>query len=118
MKYQGLRVSIFKTEGKSYSNNGISARFDEALVVGEDIAPIFGNDDGKLPVIRLERGAFAGTVIAKVVYDPSGAHEGKVLAMYGGCFVSTSDSRFSEAARKIVGGEFYGAVPLHDRFEY
>lgn len=37
--------------------------------------------------------------------------------MFGGCYVATSDSRFSDEVERIVGGRFYGAVALHDRFE-
>jgi hypothetical protein len=37
--------------------------------------------------------------------------------MAGGNFGSTSDGRFSEACRKLLGHDFYGAVPIHDRFE-
>ena len=36
-------------------------------------------------------------------------------AMFDGRFVSTSDSRLWAAVRKIVGGDFYGALALHDR---
>jgi hypothetical protein len=42
---------------------------------------------------------------------------GSVGPMMGGCYVGASDGRFSEAVEEIVGARFYGAVPLHDRFE-
>ena len=37
--------------------------------------------------------------------------------MMGGNYAATSDSRFGEAVRKRIGPNFYGAVPIHDRFE-
>lgn len=43
--------------------------------------------------------------------------ERRVGPMMGGCYVSTSDSRFSRAVEDLLGHRFYGAVPLHDRFE-
>jgi len=44
------------------------------------------------------------------------------VAMFGGNFASTSDSRFGEACREIMGediGNVYslGPVPIHDRVE-
>lgn len=108
---KGLTVSIYKDGGKSHSNGGISSIYDEALIIGENIPEIFSGEN--LPIITLERGAFAGTVRAKPVH-----FDGKApWYMFGGCFIHTSDSRFTEAVRKIVGGEFYGAVALHDRTE-
>jgi hypothetical protein len=37
--------------------------------------------------------------------------------MDGGNFAATSDSRFNEACRKLLGHDFYGAVAIHDRVE-
>ena len=37
--------------------------------------------------------------------------------MFGGSFCDTSDSRFSQAVRGMLGVNFYGAVPIHDRIE-
>ena len=37
--------------------------------------------------------------------------------MFGGNFAATSDSRFYEAIEKMLGHNFYGAIPIHDRIE-
>lgn len=37
--------------------------------------------------------------------------------MFGGNFGHCSDSRFNEACERLLGHRFYGAVPIHDRFE-
>lgn len=41
----------------------------------------------------------------------------QVGPMAGGHYAGTSDGRFSAAVEKILGSRFYGAVPIHDRFE-
>ena len=37
--------------------------------------------------------------------------------MDGGNFAASSDSRFSQACRELLGHHFYGAVAIHDRVE-
>jgi hypothetical protein len=37
--------------------------------------------------------------------------------MFGGNYAETCDSRFQEALRKVTGARFYGAVPIHDRWD-
>lgn len=37
--------------------------------------------------------------------------------MFDGTYVATSDSRFGDAVRSLAGHPFYGAVPVHDRWE-
>jgi hypothetical protein len=36
----------------------------------------------------------------------------------GGTYAATSDSRFEEAMRELLGGNFYGAVAVHDRLHW
>lgn len=36
----------------------------------------------------------------------------------GGTYAATSDSRFDEAMRELLGGNFYGAVAVHDRLHW
>jgi hypothetical protein len=43
-------------------------------------------------------------------------NEGQQI-MFGGCYVATSDSRFSRKIENLLGFPYYGAVPLHDRVE-
>jgi hypothetical protein len=42
----------------------------------------------------------------------------KNRGMFGGNYGACSDSRFSEACERILGSRFYGAVAIHDRYEY
>ena len=106
---KGLSVYIYKNPAfVGCSNNGVSSKFDTAIIVGEGIPEIFTAAEGEC-VLHLVKGNLPGT--AKVIpYNTSGS-------MAGGAFVHTSDSRFSSAVSKICGFSFYGAVSLHDRFE-
>lgn len=106
---KGMIVNIFRTDRQDCSNGGISSKFDRALLIGEGIPEIF--EDADLPKIVLEKGNLQGTVKAML------ADTGGKWSMFGGCFVHSSDSRFSEAVERITGSKFYDAVALHDRFE-
>lgn len=109
---KGLLISIFKNPMYAKcSNGGISETNDRALVIGPGIPEIF--EAGELPVLKLES-HYRG--IARLV--PIDKPSGRAGPMMGGAFGYTSDSRFSEAVELLTGAEdFYGAVPIHDRFE-
>ena len=104
----GLNAYIYKHNGEDYSNGGISSRFDQVCLV--NVSGPF-EPDAEHPACVLLLGNVDGT--AKVVaLEDTHQH-----VMNGGCFVSTSDSRFSEAVENLIGLRFYGAVALHDRVE-
>ena len=109
---KGLIISIYKSRShgkdEDFTNRGVTANAEEALVVGDGIPGIF-EANGR-PVLRLERNRRGST--ARLVP----ADETR-WTMFGGNFGYTSDSRFSEAVRAIYGSDFYGAVPIHDRVE-
>lgn len=117
----GLIASIYKDNGQDWSNGGISSRVNEVTVVNID-GPFEPTEDR--PAVLLVPGNVMGT--AKIVpaiqtigdawveNHPSGS----VGPMMGGCYVATSDSRFSRAVKDVTGNRLWsGAVPLHDRFE-
>lgn len=111
--HKGLIVYIYKnTAFAECSNNGVSGSHDKAILIGDDIPEIFEAKEGDL-VLKLVKGNLEGT--AKIV--PLDQPKGISGPMSGGSFIYTSDSRFSEAVRKICGHEMYGAISLHDRFE-
>ena len=110
---KGLTVSIYKNPSYAgCSNNGVSETHDKAILIGDGIPEIFEAKEGDC-VLRLVKGNLAGTVKIVPVDQP----EKSCGAMFGGSFVYTSDSRFSEACKKLAGVYVCGAVPLHDRFE-
>lgn len=114
----GLPAQIYKHNGQSYSNGGLSERVDEVTIVNID-GPFEPTD--KAPAVLLVRGNLPNT--AKIVPASKLGEtwfqlcpEKLVGPMSGGTFVSTSDSRLSEAVRKLT-GSYSSIVPLHDRFE-
>lgn len=113
----GLIASIYKDRGRSFSNGGISARYDEVLIVNVDgpFEPHVGR-----PNVMLVRGNVPGSVkmvVAEQAYD-GGWHEvsdDRMGPMMGGTYVGTSDARLREAVRALGSNETL--VPLHDRYE-
>lgn len=103
----GLLAHIYRDSLGDSSNRGISSRATRVVVVNVD-GPFTPDDD--TPAVELRQGAL-GSVVAVPLEC-----EGK-WTMNGGCFVSTSDSRFSRKVEELLGTRFYGAVPLHDRVE-
>lgn len=109
---KGLSVEIFSNPlFKGCSNGGVSEFYTEGLIVNID-APHYPKSPLH-PLLMLVKGNLPGTVKAVPVDQP----EGKTGPMFGGSYIAGSDSRFSEAVEKLLGHRFYGAVPLHDRFE-
>jgi len=104
----GLNACIYKHSGEDFSNGGISSRFNEVCLVNVE-GPF--HPDAEHPACGLVAGNVKGTLKVIAIED---IHK---QISNGGCFVSTSDSRFGEAAERILGHMFYGAVPLHDRVE-
>lgn len=107
----GLYISVFRNSefaGTDCTNGGVTSRFTKLCVTNVD-GPFDPSDD--CPAVKLVKGNLPGTV--KIVPEEL---EGK-WTMMGGNYAATSDSRFSEACEKITGSRFYGAVPVHDRFE-
>lgn len=111
-EHKGLLARIYRTTWDC-TNDGLSRRdgADEVVVFGSDDVPMDGyiaRGEYAYPEVTLERGAY-GTIKCVALRTPM--QEGGCGPMMGGNFVYTCDSRFQAA----VG--FYGAVPLHDRYE-
>lgn len=105
----GMIASIFRGDDRDFSNGGVSCWSKKVCITNIE-GPFEPNDD--CPPVRLERGALNSVRIV-----PEYIIEEGWPAMFGGCFVHTSDSRFSNAVELILGQRFYGAVALHDRVE-
>lgn len=104
---KGLIAYIYKSEGRSFSNGGISFRCNEVTVLGCPNGEIFDVTD-EAPAVKFVRRMIGGKEYVHL--EPVDAPPGK-LPMFGGCYVSTSDSRFREAHG------VFGAIPLFDRYE-
>lgn len=116
----GLIADIYKHGNVNCSSGGLSSRVEAVTLVNVS-GPFDPTDDR--PAAMVLPGAHPG--IAKIVaaveiapgeYEPLKV-DGSVGPMMGGCYVATSDSRFRQKVEEICGASFYGAVPLHDRYE-
>lgn len=109
---RGLIISIYGNPAYAgCSNGGLSSNHTTATLVGDDIPGIF-EETAERPAVRLQA-HYPG--IVRLV--PASIPEGRAGPMFGGAFGYSSDSRFTEAVERLIGGKFYGAVALHDRFE-
>lgn len=113
----GLIVEVYRGArfGDS-TNGGLSGRFSEITVVNLTEILGYGCDIFEVkrdrPAFKLVKGALR-SIILQPVDQPSGV----AGPMFGGNYGASSDGRFGEACRKLLGHDFYGAVPIHDRFE-
>lgn len=109
-----VTVNVVKGQYAS-ANGGLSERYQTLTLYPEGTWEAEVDPALRDQAVTLEQGPLRGTVIAVPVTRPSGVtHCGP---MASGAFVATSDSRFREAVEDLLGHRFYGAVPLHDRFE-
>lgn len=98
----GLRVSIYRSDYDSALN--VFSGLKNVTVVNVD-GPFDPMPDA--PAARLSTNALGDPIIV-----PIDKPDGAIGPMMGGTFAHTSDSRFSAATK------FYGAVAIHDRYEY
>lgn len=117
-----VRVEVLTTKFHS-PNRGLSARYSDVAVYprgtqAEDI------ENGQLleRAVTIERGNLPGIVIAVPVKRP----EDMIGPMASGAYLASNDSRFSRAIEDVLNqgksvldehARFYGALPLHDRWE-
>lgn len=107
-----ISVNIFKANGEDWSNGGLSSKYNECYVECEDgwITEDRVPQDAIVQIVSNAFGTIAAKPFAPVEKDCVGY-------MFGGCYISSSDSRFSKICEKLLGHSFHGAVALHDRTE-
>lgn len=114
----GIVAYIYKEKGLSFSNGGASSKYDKLTLVNVG-GPFDPSEDAPAALLLPNALGSAKVVMAVkqgnawVPYKPASG----VGPMFGGTYVASSDSRFSEGVADILGRGFYGAVPLHDRYE-
>jgi len=106
----GLTVQVYRDNLGDCTNGGASSTVDAVCVINMD-GPF--NPSADRPAFELIPGAFPGTA----VLVPADRPDGMIGPMFGGNMGYSSDSRFSRAVEKMTGHRFYGALPIHDRFE-
>ena len=105
---RGMTAYIYKSKFGDSSNGGLSSKYDEVVFECED--GYLELDPNNLPdnfvVVRRRDLGFCKTV----EFVPKKLADKGAWAMFGGCYVSVSDSRFS----RVLGTDI---VKLFDRVE-
>lgn len=104
----GLTVSVYRDNGMNCTN-GASATYDRLLVTNVD-GPFNPTDDR--PTYIISTNGFGNPILI-----PENQPKGMIGPMFGGNYAACCDSRFNAKVREIAGHDFYGALPIHDRFE-
>lgn len=113
----GLHIDVYRNAADSTdcTLRGVSVRFKTLTVVNIP-GPFEPNDD--YPAVFLDNHVSGCLRIVPAVIDGNGGwKKNPGWAMMGGNYGGTSDSRFADACAKLLGHRFYGAVPIHDRYE-
>jgi len=107
---RGIRADIYRNGRGCFANGGLSddPAIREVTIIDDAIDGPF-EPTPEAPACRIVRREMFGKTVIHV--EPIDQPTGKLGPMMGGCYVATSDSRFSRATG------IYGAVALHDRFE-
>lgn len=110
----GIMVSVFRAEGKDCTLGGVSSKHDKLTVVNVD-GPF--EPDVDAPAVRLENHVHGSLRLVPVEKHLSDKDEYvcRIVPIMGGNYAATSDSRFNDACRRLLGFPFYGAVAIHDR---
>lgn len=109
----GILANIYRNHHGDCSNGGISAEFDTVCIVNADgpFEPSADHPAVKLVVGPSGRG---GNQTYNIIARP---YMKKGVPMFGGSFIYSSDSRFSELVERLSGSPRTGAIPFHDRYE-
>lgn len=116
MAYVYRQVARQHADGSAHmqdsTNGGWSSKFN--VVVVTNAGGVF-EPSKEMPGVRLVKHRTMNHVFAVSERDIAA---GK-WTMFGGNYLSSSDSRFKEAVRKLLGDPdaFVGAIPIHDRYE-
>lgn len=105
----GLPLDIYRNAYGDCTNGGASAKVKTITIVNID-GPFEAGPES--PAFRLE-----SHVRGCLRLVPVDAPKGMIGPMMGGNYAATSDGRFGAACAKLLGHTFYGAVPIHDRYE-
>ena len=106
---KALQIEVFKRSGADCTNNGISSRFNELLLLCESGFIDVDEENPPQNLVRLKCRYLFGENHYSIepVKQPDGAGW-----MMGGNYAACSDSRFWDMV-----GRAHGAVAIHDRQE-
>lgn len=103
----GLLAHVYDSPLGNCSNKGLSAKHKTVCIV--NVSGPF-DPKGNTPAVKLEKTRYGNLICVPV------GLEGK-WTMFGGAFIYSSDSRFSEAIEALSGYDHGFPVALHDRVE-
>ena len=103
MNEKGLMVYVLRTPDMDCTNNGVSSRHDRFTLIGEGVSGVFEPTPETPALLLVERTICGGRKYLHAVP----ADIGKRHSMFGGNFITASDSRFPNDY----------PIPIHDRFE-
>lgn len=131
---RGMTIGVVRSS-QDFTINGISSNHDDLTVVGfidsrQDhgriVTPL--SEDARMweptsarPAVAFEVRNLTGPVLSVVPViwsDDDEAYVAGTRGMFGGNYACWSDSRVSENVAEYFGHRFYGAVAIHDRFEF
>lgn len=104
---KGLTVYILKDKFGDSSNHGLSSRVTSCTLVGENVVKLFEVSEDCPPVTIVKRDLFGKIYLTAYPVKEDGTVDRNTC--FGGTFIYSSDSRFSEISKY--------PVPLHDRKE-
>ncbi len=102
---KGILLTVLRSSLGDCTNNGITSKENTIMLVGEGVPEIFEVKEGEC-YLELET-MHTGNKRCKVINDPRGKKTH--MGMFGGNYVTTSDSRFSKVSNY--------PLPVLDRFE-
>jgi hypothetical protein len=106
----GLLVTVYYNDDyRACAKDGASTWAESVCVMNVD-GPF--EPDERHPAYVLTRNYYGSPVLV-----PQDQPEGLIGPMAGGNFAGSSDSRFNQAVSEMAGFNFYGAIPIHDRYE-
>jgi len=106
---KGIRVDIYKSQGKDYSNGGISEKHDTVTLLIPDGGYVDHSQGGPCVVVTESRYGYKSARVCNWDGVPI-KRPGQIGPMFGGTFIYSSDSRF----REHCGSQ---PIALHDRWE-
>lgn len=105
MTKKGMIVNVLRP-AYDCTNGGVSSKHDRMFLVGEGVAEIF-EERPELPTLVLLKRFIGGREYLRA--EPIGGEEPRPWYMFGGNFITCSDSRFQDICQY--------PIPIHDRKE-
>ena len=110
MKVKAIDFYVYRWSLGDCTNGGASGKYDTLYVECPGGYDELDESDERL--FKIDTTAFGNPILV-----PKNKPSGVIGPMAGGNYGASSDSRFSRAVKLATGCDFYGALPIHDRFE-